>query len=361
MSEPTVAELDISIEGAMALATLDRPRALNSLTNSMRLRLAEGLAKFSRDPQVYCVVIRSTHPKAFSAGSDVREVAQWGRDDRPRARQAFRDEYSLNWRCECFSKPTVSLIDGMVMGGGVGISLYGTHRIAGEGYMFAMPETKIGLFPDVGVCHALSRMPDSIGMYLGLTGNSIGRADAFALGLVTHTIRAARFDEIRAALADARTVDGVLDERHEDPGRGELAEHGATIAHCFSADTVPEIVERLEGTGGADADWARGIAQDLSTRCPLSLAMTHRHIRESAGRDLRETLQADYRLAAHILEGHDFYEGVRALLVDKDNAPAWRPAKISGVTPEMVDGLFRSLGADELVLPTREEMQAARA
>lgn len=170
-------------QGSVAVVTLDRPRALNALTSAMRAALAAWFPAFARDPQVYAVVLRSTSPKAFSAGSDVREVIALGRSDQEAARRAFREEYALNWQIECFSKPTVALIDGMVMGGGVGISLYGTHRVAGEGYRFAMPETMIGLFPDVGVCHAFARMPGHMGTYLGLTGRTIGRADAYALGL----------------------------------------------------------------------------------------------------------------------------------------------------------------------------------
>ncbi len=168
---------DVLIEarGSLALITLNRPRALNALTTAMRARLAEAFPRFAREAQTYCVVIQSASDKAFCAGGDVREMVRWGREDRARAREAFKDEYTLNWLHECFSKPTISLIDGPVMGSGVGISLFGTHRVAGEKYRFAMPETAIGLFPDIGAAWPLSRMPDNIGMYLGLTGRSIGR------------------------------------------------------------------------------------------------------------------------------------------------------------------------------------------
>lgn len=361
MGEDTTDELKIAIEGAMALVTLDRPKALNSLTSAMRARLVEGLIAFSRDPNVYCAVIHSTHPKAFSAGSDVREVIDLARSDMARARQTFRDEYSLNWHCECFSKPTVSLIGGMVMGGGAGISLFGTHRVAGEGYRFAMPETKIGLFPDVGVCHVFARMPSEIGLYLGLTGAVIGRADAYALGLVTHCIPETEFANIRAELADVQPVDVVLDSRHADPGESPLLAHADTISRCFSAPTVEEMLMRLDGTQGEDRAWAQSVAADLRARSPLSLKVTHRHIRESKSRDLRETLIADYRLACRFLEGRDFYEGVRAVLIDKDNAPRWKPERFEDASAAMVSSYFESLGAGEMSLATREEMQAMRA
>lgn len=361
MSETAAADIEFNIVGAAAHVDLARPQAYNALNEGMRLALDAALQRFARDPQVYCVILRSGHPKAFSAGSDVREVLDWARQDMARARKLFRDEYSLNWRCECFSKPTISLIDGMVMGGGVGISLYGTHRVAGEGYRLAMPETKIGLFPDVGACHALSRMPPGIGMYLGLTGTTIGRADAYALGLVTHCIGRDTFAAVTAALEDVQPVDTVLDGLHEEPGAGELTRHAATIAACFEAPDVAGIMARLAEVSGADADFAQVALRDLKARSPLSLAITHRHISQSRGRDLRATLMADYRLACRCLEGHDFAEGVRALIVDKDNAPRWQPSRIEDAGAGDVDPYFAPMGTEELVLPSREDMQAARA
>lgn len=214
------ADIRTGVQGAAGIVTLGRPRALNALTTAMRAEMAAAFPKWARDPQIYCVVVRSTSPKAFSAGGDVRELTAWAREDMPRARKALAAEYGLNWLLECFSKPTISLIDGAVMGSGVGISLYGTHRVAGEKYKFAMPETAIGLFPDVGVAHALARMPDEVGVYLGLTGRAIGRADALALGLVTHCVPGESFDAITAALAEADPVDPVLDSRHVDPRPG---------------------------------------------------------------------------------------------------------------------------------------------
>jgi enoyl-CoA hydratase len=348
-------------KGSLAIVTLERLKALNALTIAMRASLLSWFPQFSRDPTVYAVAIRSASPKAFSAGSDVREVASLGRTEMEAARQTFRDEYALNWRLECFSKPTVSLMDGIVMGGGVGISLYGTHRVAGERYRFAMPETKIGLFPDVGVCHALSRMPDEMGMYLGLTGRMIGRADSYALGLVTHCIEAGRFDEIIDGLADTQPVDPLLDGRHADPGPAEHRDLRQVIARCFSADSVLQIVARLESEKGRDAEWARTVAAELRQRAPLSLVVTHRHIRESKSRDLRQVLEGDFRLACRFLEDRDFYEGVRAVVIDKDNAPAWVPSNLKSITREIVEPYFDQSAGPSWTLPTRADMQAMRA
>ena len=356
-----VSELQVTAEGALLLVTLDRPRALNALTHAMRMAFGDALMRASRDPNLYCVVLQSASPKAFSAGSDVREIVAAARQDKAAARHLFAEEYARNWHCECFSKPTISLIDGMVMGGGVGLSLYGTHRVAGEGYKFAMPETGIGLFPDVGTCHAFARMPDCMGAYLGLSGRMIGRADAYALGLATHCIAASQFPDIKSLLADSQTVDAVLDDRHQDPGPGDLAAHRDTIAHCFGAATVEDIMARLTSVAGADKDWAAAVAADLGARSPLSLKITLRHIREAAALDLRETLHRDYRLACHFLEGADFYEGTRAVLIDKDGAPKWSSARLEDVTAAMVDAYFAPLTSPEPVLPTRTDMQAARA
>ncbi len=247
MSDEAGEELRAVVDGSMALVTLDRPKAHNALTSQMRARLAEALWSFARDPQVYAVVMQSASEKAFSAGSDVREVVAWAREDMARAKRAFAEEYALNWQCECFSKPTIPLINGMVMGGGVGITLFGTHRVAGEGYRFAMPETQIGLFPDVGICHVFAKLERHVGMYLGLTGRTIGRADAYALGLVTHCIASRHFDAIKADIRDAWPVDPALDDRHEDPGPMELAPYAALIDECFSAPGVEEIVTAPRG------------------------------------------------------------------------------------------------------------------
>lgn len=356
----TPEDLVIEEQGSLALITLNRPRALNAFNARMRHALQQAYPRFARNPQIYAVVIQSASERAFCAGGDVRELVALGREDKAAARRAFAEEYALDWLHECFSKPTISLIDGAVMGSGVGISLYGTHRVAGHKYKFAMPECAIGLFPDVGTAYALARMPGAVGIYLGLTGRSIGAADAYALGLLTHCIPAERFAEIKAALADTWPVDPLLDERHVDPGPGELPPHAETIAHCFAAPTVEEILGRLSAVRGAERDWAEAVIADLRARSPLSLKVTHRHIREAVALDLRQTLQVDCRLAFRFLDGQDFYEGVRAALIDKDGHPRWQPERIEEVTEAMVEGYFAPMGADELILPTRKEMQAAR-
>ncbi len=358
-------EIRIESRGAAAVVTLDRPRALNALTTEMRAKLASEMPRIARDPMNYCLVLRSDNPKAFSSGGDVRELVAWGKSDPARARRAFADEYRLNWTLECFTKPTVSLIDGMVMGSGVGVTLFGTHRVAGEGYRFAMPETAIGLFPDVGAVHAFARMPDEIGMYLGLTGRTIGRADAFHLGLVTHCIAATEHGMIVDALAGAYPVDQLLDSHHQDPGPSELLARRGLIQRCFSAPDVADIIARLDQAAHsegdrADADWAAAVRRDLLARSPTSLAITLRHIRGAAALDLDAVLEIDYRLACRCLEGHDFAEGVRAALIDKDGKPDWQPATNADIDPSAIAAHFAPLDDGGLALTPRDQIQAQR-
>ena len=358
-SQDTAIRTDL--EGAAGVVTLNRPRALNALTTAMRAKIAAAFAAWARNPQVYAAVIVSATDRAFCAGGDVREMVEWGKTRPADARRSLAAEYSLNWQLDCFTKPTVSLIDGVVMGSGVGITLYGTHRVAGERYRFAMPETGIGLFPDDGVSWAFSRMPDEIGMYLALTGRAIGRADAYRLGLVTHCIPAARFAEIGAAISDADPVDPVLDSRHEDPGLGEIDALRPAIARCFGLQSVEAITAALGAERGETETWAKGALADLQRCSPTSLKVTLRHVRSVRGADLSATLKQDFRLASRFMQGHDFYEGVRAGLIDRDQAPKWQPDSLDQVSDAAVDAYFAPLGADELALATRTEMQAVRS
>lgn len=345
--------------GATAVVTLDRGRALNALTPEMIADLAASFAHSARDPDLYVVILQSADAKAFCAGGDVCAMSVLAKADFAAACVGLRAEYGLNWQLECFSKPSVAFINGLVMGSGVGISAYATHRVAGPKYRFAMPETAIGFFPDVGTAYALSRMPHQIGIYLGLTGRTIERADAYALGLVTHCLESAQFEEVKTGLAECWPVDPLLDERHSNPGRGGLTEH-AIIEQCFSGDTVEEIMALLAGVTGPSRAFAQSTLADLAVRSPRALKVTLRHIREASGLDLRQTLETDYRLASRLLATADFHEGVRAALVDKDHQPRWKPASLADVTNNMLADVFAALPGGELGLPLRQEMQNRR-
>ena len=353
-------DISAGIQGAAGVIALSRPGALNALTAAMRATIGEAFAAWAHDPQVYAAAIVSATDRAFCAGGDVREMVDCGRRDPEGARRMLAAEYALNWQLDCFTKPTVSLIDGVVMGSGVGVTLYGTHRVAGERYRFAMPETGIGLCPDDGVSHKLARMPDEIGMYLALTGRSLGRADAYQLGLVTHCLPAGQFAEVLGALEHAEPVDPVLDQRHVDPGHAELDTLRPAIARCFGGDSVEAVVAALESEREAERVWAEGVLKDLAQRSPTSLKVTYRHVREARGLDLRATLEQDYRLSCRFILGHDFYEGVHAALINRDHPPRWEPARLGDVSDLKIEAYFASLAEGELQLAPRSEMQAVR-
>jgi enoyl-CoA hydratase len=276
------------------------------------------------------------------------------------AKTYLRNEYALDWLLECFSKPTVSFINGVCMGSGAGLTAFNTHRVAGENYKWAMPEVKIGLFPDVGLANVLARMPWPIGLYLGLTGRAIGRADAKWLGLVTHCLPSSQFGTILAQLKDAEPIDPILDGLNEIQEKGELQKEESLIQEHFSRSTFGDIFQSLARAEAEGSEWAKRTLAGLRLASPLSLAITDRHIRGAAMLDIRQTLIEDYRLAARCLENHDFHEGVRALLRDKDGTPHWQPERYEDVTPEVVDAYFAPLDTGELELPSRAEMQAAR-
>lgn len=357
---PVAAKVEISRTGAVACLTLNRPQALNAFDDEMRQIFASEIPKIARNPDVYVVVLKSASPKAFSAGGDVRALVKTAAADKALAASYFAGEYKLNWLLDCFSKPTVSLIDGLCMGSGAGLTLYNTHRVAAENYKFAMPETAIGLFPDVGVSHRLARLPWPMGLYLGLTGRAIGRADAHWLGLATHCIGAAHFGGIIDKLGASEPIDPLLDGLHEQQPPGPLQADKALIEDLFSGESILEIMRRLQAAKGTSEAFVEAAYEDLAKRSPLSLAITDRHIRAARTLDLRETLIQDYRLAVRCLAGVDFSEGVRAALIDKDGAPKWQHARLEDVTADELACYFAPLDADDLNLLTRTEMQSAR-
>jgi enoyl-CoA hydratase len=357
---PAAPKVRIERRGALVNFILDRPKALNAFDDEMRRAVAEEIPRVARNPDVYIVALTSASPRAFCAGGDVRALVAAAKTDMPRVRSYFAAEYQLDWLLDCFSKPTVSLIDGLCMGSGAGLSSFNTHRVAGEGYAWAMPETAIGLFPDVGIAHVLARMPWPIGLYLGLTGRTLSRADAYWLGLATHCIDRVHFEHILTQLSDVQPVDPLLDGLHITQGRSPVQDEASLIRDFFSAETLAGIFTALASAKGAAKEWADQTLADLRARSPMSLAITFRHIRDARALDLRETLIQDFRLAWRCLDASDFTEGVRAALIDKDHAPHWMPSRFEDIDEAAVDQYFKPLGADDLPLLTREEMQAAR-
>lgn len=347
-------------DGALGVATLERPERLNAISGEMRDALAGWFPLLAKDPGVYAAIVQSALGRVFSVGGDVREILDLASADVAAARAALGAELHLCWLLECFSKPTVSFIDGKVVGTGVGISLYGTHRIAGEGYRFSMPETAIGYFPDCGVAHVFARMPHAIGLYLGLTGAEVGPADALALGLATHCIPRSEWAAIRARLADADPVDPVLDLVHRPPGEGSIIAAAKRIERYFDAPFLGDVLIRLEKPHEADKEWAAATLDLIRARSPLASCLTFRAIVSAMEFDIRETLLQDFRLAWRLVEEPDFIGGARSVLIEKRGRPAWRHARIEDVPAALVEDFFAPLGLHELALPTRPQMQSAR-
>ncbi|MCD0485486.1 enoyl-CoA hydratase/isomerase family protein [Streptacidiphilus sp. ASG 303] len=311
--------------GGVGRLVLDRPSALNALDLPMVRALSSALLRWRDDPAVGAVVVASSSPRAFCAGGDIRAVREAVlAGDREAVRAFFTEEYRLNRLIAEYPKPYVALIDGFAMGGGLGISVHGSARVVTERASLAMPETHIGFFPDVGASHFLPRLPGGTGMYLGLTGARIGAGAAVACGLATHFVPSAGLPALERDLAraDAREFPRVLDSHARPAPASELADHRERVDHCFGAPALEEVVARLEADGGA---WARGALADLRRASPTSLAATFALLRRGARSPLAACLERELRLGEVLTAGPDFAEGVRAVLVDKDGAPAWAP------------------------------------
>jgi enoyl-CoA hydratase len=339
--------------GAAGVITLDRPHALNAVTHGMVHALSVQLAAWADDPAITRVIIRGAGERAFSAGGDIRALYELGRAGRqPEALPFWRDEYTLNAFIKRYPKPYVALIDGMVMGGGVGVSIHGSHRVAGEKFQFAMPEVGIGFFPDVGATWLLPRMPGETGTYSALTGERLKAADAVATGIATHHVASAGFPDLLDALCGNVSVDALLAAFAGPAGQGPLIHRSATIDRLFVGDRVEDILDRLdrEAKGGKDADWARATAMTIRTKSPTSLKIALKQMRRGRTWSFADCLKAEFRIVSRVVYGHDFYEGIRAVIIDKDNAPRWRPATLEAVSDAEVERHFAPL-AQELALP----------
>jgi enoyl-CoA hydratase len=336
------AEVLFERAGHAGIVTLNRPKALNALTHDMVLRMAETLAAWEADAGVRLVIVRAAGEKAFCAGGDIRRVYDMGKAGDPAQRAFFADEYRLNVRIKRYPKPYVALVDGIVMGGGVGVSVHGSHRVGTERTTFAMPETGIGFFPDVGGSYFLPRMPQETGMMAALSAGRLKQADALWAGILTHAVSAADLDALTRALCEEGDADAVLARfaaRH-DAGTPALAARAPRIGELFDKSSVAEILAGLDVLAGdasdADAEWAAGLAATIRSKSPTSVLLAFAQLRRGAELDFEACMRLEYRIVSHILQGHDFYEGVRALIVDKDNAPVWSPATLAGVSEDAV-------------------------
>ena len=328
-------------EGRIGHIRLNRPQALHALTTDMCLRIIDALAEFESDDDVACVVLDHAVGRGFCAGGDIRMLADSMKGDGVAARAFFHTEYRMNHRLFTYAKPTVAIMDGITMGGGVGIALPCTYRVATENTRFAMPETGIGLFPDVGGGWYLSRLPGQVGKYLALTGARLDGAECLALGLATHYLAAEALPTAIAALHDSPDIFATLKTHGVGAPLARIVENRTHIGRLFAGDSVAEIMAALEADGG---DWAKKELTALRSKSPLSCAIALRQLREgTAMPDFASEMRQEYAIGARMVHTHDFLEGVRALIVDKDNAPQWQP----DVSDADIDAVFAPLPAQD--------------
>jgi enoyl-CoA hydratase len=335
-------DLVLERKDGLGLIRLDRPKALNALTMEMIGGMAAILADWAADPSVTAVVIEGAGDRAFCAGGDVRALYDARNDPASTYRADFyREEYRLNRTIFRFPKPYVAVMDGITMGGGVGVSVHGSHRVVTERTLFAMPETGIGLFPDVGGGHFLPRCPGAVGMYLGLTGARLKAADCLHAGIATHYVPSSDLGR----LTEGNDAVAALEDLAGDPGPSPLAAERDRIDRIFGLDSVADIITALEADGG---EWAAKTLAILRTKAPLSLCVSFRQLREGRELDFEPVMVMEYRLSQRFMADHDFFEGVRAIIIDKDNEPRWRHGAIDDVTEAEVDTYFAPLGLDDL-------------
>lgn len=341
------AEGDIRFEciGRAGVITLTRPKALNAVSHAMVLAISRAAAAWARDDSVHLVIIRA-EGRAFSAGGDIQAIYEAGKAGKPLF-QFFADEYRLNAAIRLYPKPWVALVDGLAMGGGVGVSFHGSHRVMTENAVFAMPETGIGFFPDVGASYFLPRLTGHMGLYLGLTGARLKAESAAACGLASHVARSADMPHIFAVLCETGDTAGLGELAVYD---GAFAENAGKIAGHYAAGTLAGLFSGLRESAGRGDEWAAGQLAVLAKRCPLSLAVAFRQIRAGAGLSVQDCLAMEFRIVSRMLIGDDFYEGIRAAVIDKDGAPHWSHKAVRDIADTEIDAYFAPLGQRELDL-----------
>ncbi|CAG0915732.1 unnamed protein product [Notodromas monacha] len=338
------------------LVTLNRPKALNALNLSMIRVLTPKLQRWRNE--VDLIIMKGAGDKAFCAGGDVRAITEAGMKGSFMAHEFFREEYILDYTTGTMKIPYIALIDGIVMGGGFGVSVHGPYRVATENTLFAMPETAIGLFPDVGGTHFLPRMRGELGTFLALTGHRLRGSDVLHAGIATHICPRDRLRDLEAEILDLKLVDeasletilqkfSLEYESNQGITEFSLAPHLELIEKVFSANSMEEIVRRLEADG---SEWSLNVLKNMLKMSPTSLKVTLRQMRKGKKLDLKQSLELEYIMGQHFCADHDFYEGVRAVLIDKDNAPKWKPATLAEVSDEKVESFFKSIDPEDVLV-----------
>lgn len=333
---------EIKGQGNIGLITLNRQQSLNALNHDMFLAIQEHLEKWEKQQSIKAVIIRAAPGRAFSAGGDIRRVYEGKIKNDPHLIDFFLDEYKVNKLIFHYSKPYIALLDGITMGGGVGISIYGSHRIATEHMLFAMPETTIGFYPDIGASYFLSRLPHSTGVYLALTGEKINYNDCYALGLVDIVIDSHSQEKIiqtlsESVLLDNKAITKIINHWNVSVPESTLLYHQNEIQFCFSKESIEEIIDSLEKYGN---DWCHKTADILKSKSPISLKVTLEAIRRGKTLDFDHCMKMENHITQQMIQSHDFFEGIRALIIDKDKTPHWQPRKLEDVKVQDVYHYF---------------------
>ncbi|WP_291077028.1 enoyl-CoA hydratase/isomerase family protein [Hyphomonas sp.] len=347
-------EVSVEVHRGVGRITLTRPKALHALNAPMCDTILAALERWAEDPTVYLVMIdHEDGTRGFCAGGDIRMLAESGAGDAGEARAFFRVEYRMNAALKTFPKPVLAIMDGVTMGGGVGLSVHGSHRVATERTLFAMPETGIGLFPDVGGGWFLPRLSGELGTWLALTGARLKGVDVAAARVATHYLPSELIPNLKKQVESADFSVGAAEMLNEilrglthavPPGSFEA--HREVIDACFARETAEEIVAALEASGD---DWAVEQAATLRTKSPETVKVALRQVREGAKMEtFEDNMRMEYRIGWRKVQSHDFLEGVRAVIIDKDNDPKWQPATLEEVSEADVAAYFEQLGADEL-------------
>jgi enoyl-CoA hydratase len=342
-------ELLHKVQGGIGWITLNRPKALNALSLDMIRGLAQLLKEWETDSSVHTIFIQGAGEKAFCSGGDIRLVYEAKRKgDLETCDTFFREEYTLNAYIHNYSKPYIALIDGIAMGGGLGVSVNGDHRLVTERALLAMPETGIGFFPDVGATTFLNNAPGTAGLYLGLTGTRLKAEDAQWTGLATHFLPSSALSPFIEDLRKGKPLENALSIYGQTPQeRGFLEHHSEMIETHFNKSSLKEIIESLAEDL---SPFAQNTYNTLMSKSPTSLAVVFHQLKEGKALSFTARMELEFRLSQHFMEGHDFLEGVRAVLIDKDHLPHWKPARLEDLKDQDIDIYFTSLGERELVL-----------
>lgn len=338
-------DLSIEVMGTLGVITLTREAALNALTHSMLRTISSALDAWERDDTISHIAICG-RGRAFSAGGDLLDLYERGRAGKPNY-SFFQDEYRLNARLGIFPKPIIAMIDGIIMGGGVGVAVHGRYRVMTENAVFSMPEVGIGFFPDVGGSYFLPRLPKQMGYYLGLTGARIRAGDAYKAAIATHVTAAGKLTALIEALAAHSDTEAVLKRFHDPKMAAEAALDHNEVERLFSANTLSGLTTTLSAAE-RDSPLAASAMKAIRRNSPTSVAVAFRQIRMGADKTLADCMRMEYRILVRMLKGPDFYEGIRAVIVDKTNDPKWQPETADALSNERIDGYFEPLGADEL-------------